>query len=105
MDFSHWSGTVAVLAAYLVVSVTHLLGMRDITTSARRHGRSLPPGLVGQAVSFQAGLLLVLLALVSPMGYWSYRFIWVRNLQDVVLAIVAPALIVLGAPWRPLRRG
>jgi cytochrome c oxidase assembly factor CtaG len=39
------------------------------------------------------------------MGYWSYRFIWVRNLQDVVLAIVAPALIVLGAPWRPLSRG
>jgi cytochrome c oxidase assembly factor CtaG len=39
------------------------------------------------------------------MGYWSYRFIWVRDLQDVVLAIVAPALIVLGAPWLPLRRG
>jgi cytochrome c oxidase assembly factor CtaG len=39
------------------------------------------------------------------MGYWSYRFIWVRNLQDVVLAIAAPALIVLGAPWRPLRQG
>jgi cytochrome c oxidase assembly factor CtaG len=39
------------------------------------------------------------------MGYWSYRFIWVRDLQDVVLAIVAPALIVFGAPWRPLGRG
>lgn len=105
MDFSHWSGNVAVLAAYLVVGVAHLLGVSDTATSARRHGRSLPPEQLAQAASFQAGLLLVVLAVVSPMGYWSYRFIWVRNLQDVMLAIVAPALIVLGAPWRPLRRG
>ena len=39
------------------------------------------------------------------MGYWSYQLIWVRNMQDVMLAIVAPALIVLGAPWLPLARG
>ena len=47
----------------------------------------------------------MVLALVSPMGYWSYRYIWVRNFQDVILTIAAPALIVLGAPWLPLRRG
>jgi putative membrane protein len=104
MDFSHWSANVAALAAYLVVGVIHLLGVRDTATSARRHGRSLPPERLAQAVSFQAGLLLALLAVVSPVGYLSYRFIWVRNLQDVMLAIVAPALIVLGAPWQPLRR-
>jgi putative membrane protein len=104
MDFSHWSANLAALAAYLVVGVIHLLGVRDTATSARRHGRSLPPGLLAQAVSFQAGLLLALLAVVSPVGYLSYRFIWVRNLQDVMLAIMAPALIVLGAPWQPLRR-
>jgi putative membrane protein len=105
MDFSHWSANVTVLAAYLVVAVTHLLGVREAATSSRRRGQSVRPGLVAQAVSFQAGLLMVLLALVSPLGYWSHRFIWVRDLQDVLLAIVAPALIVLGAPWLPLRDG
>ena len=105
MDFSYWSANVAVLAVYVVVAVTHLLGVRDAATGARRQGRSLPPGLLAQAASFQFGLLMVLLALVSPMGYWSQRLIWVRDLQDVVLAIVAPALIVLGAPWLPLARG
>jgi cytochrome c oxidase assembly factor CtaG len=105
MDFSHWSANLAALAAYLVVGVIHLLGVRDTAISARRQGRSQPPELLAQAVSFQAGLLLALLAVVSPVGYWSYRFIWVRNLQDVMLAIVAPALIVLSAPWQPLRRG
>jgi cytochrome c oxidase assembly factor CtaG len=105
MVVSYWSANVVALAAYAVVAVTHLLGMRDAAADARRQGRSLPHGQVGRAVAFQAGLLVALLAVVSPMGYWSYRFIWTRNLQDVVLAIAAPALIVLGAPWRPLSRG
>ena len=105
MDFSHWSANLAALAAYLVVGVIHLLGVHDTATSARRHGRSLPPEALVQAVSFQAGLLLVLLAIVSPVGYLSYHFIWVRNMQDVMLAVLAPALMVLGAPWQPLRRG
>jgi putative membrane protein len=105
MVVSYWSANVVALAAYAVAAVTHLLGMRGVATDARREGRSLPPGQVGRAVAFQAGLLAALLAVVSPMGYWSYRFVWTRNLQDVVLAIGAPALIVLGAPWRPLSRG
>jgi putative membrane protein len=105
MVVSYWSANVVALAACAVVAATHLLGMREVATGARRQGRSLPHGQVARAVAFQAGLLVALLAVVSPMGYWSYRFIWTRNLQDVVLAIGAPALIVLGAPWRPLARG
>lgn len=102
---SHWSANVAVLVAYAVAAAAHLLGMRGAATGTGRPGRSRPASPVVEAVAFQAGLLLVLLALVSPVGYWSQRFIWVRNLQDVMLAIVAPALIVLGAPWLPLSRG
>ena len=102
---SNWSANVVALAAYAVAAVTHLLGVRDAATDAGRRGRSLPPGQVRRAVAFQAGLLLAVLAVVSPIGYWSYRYIWVRNFQDVILTIAAPALIVLGAPWVPLRRG
>jgi putative membrane protein len=102
---SYWSANVVALTVYVVVAVTHLLGMRDAAAEARRQGRSLADGQVSRAVVFQGGLLLALLAVVSPMGYWAYRYIWVRDLQDVILAVVAPALIVLGAPWVPLRRG
>ena len=102
---SNWSANVAALAAYAVAAVTHLLGVRDAATDAGRQGRPLPPGQVRRAVAFQAGLLLAVLAVVSPIAFWSYRYIWVRNFQDVILAIAAPALVVLGAPWLPLRRG
>jgi cytochrome c oxidase assembly factor CtaG len=104
MDISYWSANVAVLAVYLVAATAHLRGMRGAATGAVP-GQSRPPGRLARAVAYQAGLLLALLAVVSPMGYWSYRFIWVRDLQDVMLAIAAPALIVLGAPWLPLSRG
>src|SRR5262249_7438874 len=79
-----------------------LLGMRGEATGS---GPPRQPHRLARAAAYQAGLLVALLAVVSPMGYWSYRFIWARNLQDVTLAIVAPALIVLGAPWGPRRRG
>jgi cytochrome c oxidase assembly factor CtaG len=102
---SNWSANVVALAAYAVAAVTHLLGVRDAATDAGRQGRPRPPGQARRAVAFQAGLLLAVLAVASPMGYWSYRYIWIRNFQDVILAIAAPALIVLGAPWLPLRRG
>jgi putative membrane protein len=105
---SYWSANVAALAAYAVAAAVHLIGMRGAATGTALPGppgRPRPRAQAARAVAYQAGLLLALLAVVSPMGYWSYRFIWVRNLQDVVLAIAAPALIVLGAPWRPLRRG
>jgi cytochrome c oxidase assembly factor CtaG len=102
MVVSHWSANVAALAVYTVAAVAHLLGMRGEATGS---GPPRQPHRLARAAAYQAGLLLALLAVVSAMGYWSYRFIWARNLQDVVLAIVAPALIVLGAPWRPLSRG
>jgi cytochrome c oxidase assembly factor CtaG len=57
-----------------------------------------------EAALFQAGLLVALLALVSPLAYWSGVYIWVRAVQDLALAIVAPGLVVLGAPWAALAR-
>ena len=81
---SNWSANLVALAAYAVAAVTHLLGVRDVATDAGRQGRSLAPGQARRAVAFQAGLLLAVLAVVSPMGYWSYRYIWVRNFQDVI---------------------
>jgi putative membrane protein len=102
---SHWSANAVVLAAIGGVVVVHLLGMRSAFAEAKRLGRPRPAGAVAQAIMFYCGLGTVLVALVSPLAYWSGRFIWVRSLQDVLLAVVAPGLIVLGAPWLPLARG
>lgn len=102
---SHWSASPLVVAACAAATAVHLLGARGLAADARRARRAMPHGLAREAVAFYAGTLAVVLALVSPIGYWAQRFVWVRSGQDVLLAVIAPALIVLGAPWLPLRRG
>jgi cytochrome c oxidase assembly factor CtaG len=102
---SHWSADAVVLVAVGAVVAVHLLGMRSTFAEAKRLARPRPAGAVAQAVAFYCGLCALLVALVSPLAYWAGHFIWVRSLQDVLLAVVAPGLIVLGAPWLVLARG
>jgi len=102
---SHWSANMAVVAVCLAVVVVHLAGLLGLRADARRGGAALPGGLAREAIAFYSGLLLAALALLSPLGYWSGRFIWIRVLQDIVLGVYAPPLIVLGAPWLVLWRG
>jgi len=101
---SHWSANLAVLAAWLVVAAAHLYGVRGLAAGFRRRGEDVPDYLAREALIFQAGLLTAALALISPLGYWSQRIIWVRSLQDLLLVNIAPALIVIGAPWLALRQ-
>jgi putative membrane protein len=98
--FTHWSASWPALLCYLVVAAAHLTGLRRLGAST---DASAGRDLERQALLFQVGLLLALLALVSPAGYFSAVFLWVRAVQFLVLAIVAPGLMVLGAPWPALR--
>jgi putative copper resistance protein D len=100
----HWSASWPVLIGYAAVAACHLVGLRrsrpaqaatpEVGTSRERRR---------EAILFQLGLLLVLLSLVSPVGYYSTVYIWVRSVQTLLVAVVAPGLLVVGAPWESLR--
>jgi cytochrome c oxidase assembly factor CtaG len=47
-----------------------------------------------------AGIALAVVAAVPPFGVLATRYVFAQALQFAVLAVVAPALVVLGAPWR-----
>jgi cytochrome c oxidase assembly factor CtaG len=100
---AHWSAVWPVIAIYLVVAGAHLAGTLrgGPDAAASPAGRS---AVTREAALFQAGLLLALLAIVSPLRHWSGIYIWVRAVQDLVLAVVAPGLVVVGAPWPALAR-
>jgi len=97
---AHWSAVWPAAAFYLAVAGAHLAG----TLRGGLGGAAGRRAVIGEAALFQGGLLLALLAIVSPLRYWSGIYIWVRAVQDLVLAIVAPGLIVVGAPWPALAR-
>jgi putative copper resistance protein D len=96
---SHWSPDWLVIVAYLALAGLHLVRLRRVRGDQGGGAAGSPAGLAREAVAFQAGLLVVVLALVSPVSYWAGVFISVRALQDLMLGIFAPPLIVLGAPW------
>src|SRR5690242_11227508 len=104
MVVSHWSANAAVLAVVAAVGAAHLCGLRGMAADARRGG-GMPRGLGREVAAFYGGLFVVVLALLSPLAYWSAHYIWARSVQDVLLANLAPAFLVLGAPWLVLRRG
>lgn len=104
--FEHWSASWPVLAGYLVAAAVHLVGLwrlRGKPTTGPEAGTAVQ--IRREAICYQFGLLLVLLALVSPVGYLADRYIWVRLLQELIVAVTGPGLIVLGAPWNALRAG
>ena len=102
----HWSASWPVLISYVALAAWHLVGLRRWQLAAQ--AAAAPEAGTSQerrreAILFQLGLLVVLLALVSPVGYYSTVYIWVRTMQTLLVAVVGPGLLVVGAPWQSFR--
>ncbi len=101
--FSHWSfDPIAIVVAAIVALHARGQTARIRDASARGSGTS---ALVSQTALFYAGLLVLLVAVMSPLDYWADDYLFIHMIQHIILAFFAPQLIVLGAPWLALLRG
>ncbi len=89
------------LALVLLALALHLLGERRATIKTGRPRSAIAHR---RALSFYAGLLAVIVALVGPVDSLAPKLFWVHMLQHVLLLTVAAPLIVLGAPWMAIWR-
>ena len=107
---AHWQASLVFLVLCGLVLALHLTGLPRVRAAASAAEGS-PEGSPGrvhparEAAAFYGGLFAVALAVLPPVGYWSGVYLWVRALQDLLLAVVAPSLIVIGAPWLALSAG
>jgi putative membrane protein len=100
--FGHWSASWPALIAYVLAAGWHLAGLRKALAAGTSDGA--PARQLGrEAVLYHLGLLIILLALVSPVGYFASIYIWVRGMQMLLVGMVGPGLVVLGAPWTAFR--
>jgi len=83
----------------VVTGVLYVRGWRKL------HYRDRYRWHVGQPAAFLGGLIAIFLALASPIEPFSYFFLQVHMLQHLLLMMVAPPLLLLGAPMFPLLLG
>jgi putative membrane protein len=94
---SNWSFDPFLIVA-AVVAVWHEIGLRRLAQRSpdRARQRRL------RSLWFYAGLVVLLIAVESPIDYWANDYFFVHMLQHLLLMFAAPSLIVAGAPGQPL---
>ena len=86
------------LTGVAVAAVLYWLGTRGASGSRARRERPW------RAEAFYAGLVAVALAIAPPLDGLADKLFWWHMVQHALLQMVAPPLIVLGAPWLAVSR-
>ena len=94
----HWSFDPFLILA-VVVAAWHEVGLWRLARRSRPE-RTRERRL--RSLWFYAGLAVLLIAVESPIDYWSDDYFLVHMIQHLLLMFAAPSLIVAGAPWQPL---
>ena len=80
------------LSAITVTATLYLFGGWTSATSTSLAKR-------GRGAAFYAGLVVLALAVCSPIDAFADALFWVHMVQHVLLMMVAPPLLLLGRPW------
>jgi len=94
-----WDVEPALVVVLGATAIVYVLGWR------RLHSRRPDRFRASQLAAFVGGLGALFIALVSPLDTLADRFLAVHMAQHIVLLVVVPPLLLLGAPIAPLLRG
>lgn len=93
---AHWSWDPSLIYVAIAAVMYVLGGFRRGTSRSRHPARD---GEHLRELAFAAGLATVVIALDSPIDYYSDQLFWVHMCQHLILLTVSPPLVLLGRPW------
>jgi len=93
---THWSWDPSLIYV-TVAGLMYVIGGLRPGTSRRRRTNRKDEWL--RELSFAAGLASIVIALDSPIDYYSDQLFWVHMGQHIILLTVSPPLILMGRPW------
>ncbi len=95
---AHWSWDPSLI--YVTVAAVDVRGRRHAPGNAAPEPDARRPSDDRlHELAFAAGLASIVIALDSPIDYYSDQLFWVHMGQHIILLTVAPPLILLGRPW------
>lgn len=101
--WGHWPLDPQILIAVVAVGALYWIGTRaTLALLPPRHPRGPRWWRAGL---FYLSLVLVLVALQSPLDYLSQTLMWAHMIQHLILLMAVPPLMLLGDPALPLLRG
>lgn len=100
--FTQWSLDAPVVIGLVLAALLYWSGRRNSLAVVGAHRSGMRRW---QSFFFAAGLIVIFLALQSPVDYLAYSLFWAHMVQHVLLIMVAAPLLALGDPLVPLLRG
>ncbi len=89
-----WDADPLVIGLLLVVAAAYVAGAARQWRERRR-----PQSAVLRAAAFGAGILVLVMTLLSPLDAWGDELFAAHMAQHLMLMMVAPPLLVLGRPF------
>jgi cytochrome c oxidase assembly factor CtaG len=97
--FQSWTFEPWIITPLLLTGSIYLRGWREL------HSRLPRRFAVWRLIAFQAGLLTLFFALASPLHALAELLLQFHMIQHLLLMMVIPPLLLLGAPLLPMLRG
>lgn len=90
--WSYWSFDPPIVAGIVLLSAAYIVGLRRLWSRGRGRGVT-----VWQSLCFAAGLVTLIVALVSPLDRLSHDLFAAHMVQHLLLVLVAAPLLVAGS--------
>jgi cytochrome c oxidase assembly factor CtaG len=97
--FASWTPPIPLTLILIASAIFYLRGWRRLRSSAT----NVIPGW--RAASFLVGMFLVWLAIGSPLAVLDEKLLTAHMMQHLLLMMIAPPLIWMGAPLMPMLHG